>query len=137
MLYAPPDLFGCLSGTLYTLLTFGMLAGYIALAIIMTIMNVNSQLENYRLQFLILGVASAVLSLALVEYWRTFPPPDVEIERDPTNRITVDKTSTDIEITMTTRNLNESTELLHDQASAMNLLSPCISCDDCKIFTTP
>merc|ERR1711968_46413 len=128
---------GCLSGTLYTLLTFGMLAGYIALAIIMTIMNVNSQLENYRLQFLILGVASAVLSLALVEYWRTFPPPDVEIERDPTNRITVDKTSTDIEITMTTRNLNESTELLHDQASAMNLLSPCISCDDCKIFTTP
>lgn len=137
VLYAPPDLFGCLSGTLYTLLTFGMLAGYIILAVIMNVLDVRSQLENYRLQFLILGIASVILSLALVEYWKTFPPPDVKMDSDPTGQIDEDMTSKDIELPLTTsRNPNESTELLHNQQNSSNLHVP-VSYDDCHIFTSP
>ena len=129
MLYAPPDLFGCLSGTLYTLLTFGMLAGYVILIIITNILNVNT-LENYQIQFFILGVASVVLSLALVEYWGVFPPPDDVNAVDAVDETYISVPS-DIEIPMTVqmapRSPNENSELLCDNVNT-NATNIPVSC---------
>ena len=82
-----------------------------------------------------LGVASVVLSIALVEYWKTFPPPDVKM--DPTGQMNADTASMDVELSLkVSRKPNESTELLHNQESSSSI-SILASYDDCHIFTSP
>ena len=128
VLYAPPDLFGCLSGTLYTLLTFGMLAAYVVLYLIMNMIDVNDVERGYQIQFSILGLTSFVLSLALVEYWRTFPAPDIEIDQPM-----ADAVSSDIAVSMALGDLNENTELLTNQG----LMKVTELCNDCHMFNSP
>jgi len=135
MLYASPELFGCLSGTLYTLLTFGMLFLYAVLSFIMDVVNVNSAKKSYQIQFVILGVLSTVLSLALMEYWRVHPPPDVIMGEKAAADHDVISSSADIELLPimiiskeSSSPTNERSELLcSNQSSAIRQGTACCS----------
>ena len=76
VLYSPPDLFGTMSGVLFTVVS--VLMG-ISAAIVGLVVNAasssSSPLLQYQGPFLALGVGATVLGLWLAEHWRRHPPP--------------------------------------------------------------
>ena len=103
VLYVSPELFGCTSGIIFTLLSLGMAFGYLILMLIMNSLNITSALINFQAEFLLLGAASGALALALADYWKKYPPPKMITARS----------SSDVEMSKLTTS-KENTELLHN-----------------------
>ena len=118
VLYVPPDLFGSLSGLIFTLLSFGMMIGYMLLTLIINSLNINNPLMTFQVQFFLLGLVAGVLALALADYWKQYPPPAMG-----ESTVGIETSSNDLEMHSTTTmsnansTSNESTELLQGRQS--------------------
>ncbi len=125
VLYAPPELFGSLSGMIFTLLSFGMAFGYIMLMFIMNTLSITSAVVYFQVQFFLLGSASAVLALALADYWKKYPPPRM-------GEIAIASSSSDVEMSNSTTS-NENTELLQNSNRHTAQMST-LSCFDYREY---
>lgn len=75
ILYSPPELFGSMSGLLFTIVSVFMGIGTVLIGAAAQAAFPNSTVLQYQAPYVFLGVLSAVLGVALAAYWRRNPPP--------------------------------------------------------------